>query len=72
MRRGHNIKVKRDGESSGCSRARMLNARRLLGTAYGPRLLPECTSTNERISPNAPEFCRYVNGVLTDTGVCTM
>lgn len=56
MRRGHNIKVKRDGESSGCSRARMLNVRRLPGTAYGPRLLPGCTSTNERISPNAPEF----------------
>jgi len=55
MRRGHNIKVKRDGESSGC-RARMLNVRRLPRTAYGPRLLPECTSTNERISPNVPEF----------------
>ena len=25
-------------------------------TAYGPWLLPECTSTNERISPNVPEF----------------
>lgn len=25
-------------------------------TAYGPRLLPECTSTNERISPNIPQF----------------
>lgn len=33
MRRGHNIKVKRDGESSGCSRARMLNVRRLPRTA---------------------------------------
>lgn len=70
MRRGHNIKVKRDGESSGCSRARMLNVRRLPGTAYGPWLLPGCTSTNERISPNAPEFVSMLTVSLPTFALC--
>lgn len=73
MQCGHNIKVKRDGELSGCSRACMLNVRMLPSAgAYA-----YCRSSRERqqgrFSFNVRTSKSFrVNGVLTGRDVCTM